>query len=646
MIKTSLLGILVPLVCLSPFAAAQTVIQNQLPSPDGLLGVDDAAITPDGNHIVVRDNTLFSTARVYDAHTGAELAQYHSTSGFTLAGVAVDAVAVTNSRAVVIGSDCQIIDLSTPGTSLLAAADVGWRPRDLEITPDGTMVAIRGGFQTGSLANGGLYVFDLATATQLAQAPGEPTTWPSGGPGEFDVDSVSVTNNHAAFLSVVGQTSTRVTIMDLHPSGGGAPDVAYETGTGTDLDLLGIPHDLAITPDGKYVAVRSGMAVGLFRLDGPNTHLVWMHRLHGSPGPFGASAMDSVEVTNDRIATISRFSNGFFGAQVDIFDIAGHQVHEVIDGDPHDLAITPSGGKLLVRTHTHLYMYNLANLGGGDNIHYISRRPQLSTHTSYGAGYDSILVTEDKAVSVARVDETATIKFFDIRNHDLQLLANYTMPARPVDVTITPSGGKVVISGFSRVEVYDFETYAQLLAYVSNPGGGYPWCDGVVANDQTAIAMGSTFNGPAGSQAAGGWLTIVDLFDQPSVYCNSNANSTGDVGQLYATGSASVASNNLHLVAHDLPKARFGVFLLGDGQVNTPFGNGVLCVGGQASSFPIQTIGSNRMAELSVDSMNLPTGSPALTVGGSANFQFLFRDTQAGPGQMNSTGGLQVLFTL
>lgn len=643
MIKTSFLGLLAPLVGLCPLLGAQSVLQNQTGS-DGLLGVDDAAITPDGRLIVVRDNTGVTSSRVYDAQTGAQLAVHFPTgSGGGISGVAHDAVAVTNSRAVVLGTRCQILDLVAPGTAPLADMDVGYKPRDLEITPDGTMVAIRGGRSLIGL-QGGLYVFDLASATQLVHAPGEPLPW-TPATTEFDVDSVAVSNEHAAFISTVGLIGTRVTIMDLHPPGGGPPAVVYETGSGADIDLIGTPHDIAMTPDGQHVAVRSELAVALFRLNGSSTNMVWIRRLHGDPGPFGFSAMDSVEVTNERIATISRFSNGSYGAQVDIFDLAGNQQFEVISGDPHDLAITPSGRRLVVRTHTHVYLYDLQSTSGGENIHFLDRRPQLSSHTSYGAGMDSLQVTEEKAVSVARMDETADIRIWDITGGELQLLKFHLMPERPVDLVITPAEAKVVISGFSRVLVFDLQTNGLLMDFDSNAGGGYPWCDGVVANDQTAIAMGSMTNGLPGSPAGGGWLTIVDLFDQPSVYCTSNANSTGDVAQIYATGSASVAGNNLRLVANDLPRAHFGVFVFGDGQLNAPFGNGVLCVGGQAAYFPPQLVATGGVAELLLDSTNLPPGSPVLSIGSTGNFQFLFRDPTLGPGQMNSTGGLEVLFT-
>lgn len=636
------LGTISSIACLCSPLFSQTVLVNNVGTSGGtpLLEVDDAEITPDGRYIVSRLNTISNSARVYDAATGVELAVYQSPTG-TLNGVGQDAMAVTNDRAVALGNDTIIMDLTNLALPALAIHNLGDGPRDLDITPDGSLVAIRGGHGIGA----GLYVIDLVTGIQVAFSPGDPRDLINF--EMYDVDSVVASNEFAAFLSSVTATgSTRVTIMSLHPTGGGNPVVSYETGTGIDIDLAGPPHDLAMTPDGTHLAVRSESSVALYDLTGSTPQMVWVKRLYDSPGPMGLSAMDSVEVTNTHIATISRWANGGFGAQVDIFDMAGNQSYEVINGDPHDLTITPNGEKLLVRTHTHVYMYRLPPGYPGLHIHYKSRRATPSTHTNYGAGMDSLVATNEVAVTLARNDETADIDLWDISGFSLTNKGSYFMNSRPVDLEITPSGSKVVVSGFAHTKIFDLLTFDQLLNFESNPGGGYPWCDGVIVNDATAMTYGSVTNGAAGSPASTGWMTIVDLFQQPSVFCASNANSTGAAGRVYATGSASVGGNNLHLVAHDMPASAPGVFIYGNAMGNTPFGSGVLCVAGQSGYFAPQMTSADGMAELAVDSMNLPQGTPAIVMGTSRFFQFLFRDRSAGAGVTNTTEGLGVQFTL
>ena len=50
---------------------------------------------------------------------------------------------------------------------------------------------------------------------------------------------------------------------------------------------------------------------------------------------------------------------------MDVFDLAGHQKHDRVWGDPHDLTITPGGTRLVVRTHQLVLLYDIGNLPGG-----------------------------------------------------------------------------------------------------------------------------------------------------------------------------------------------------------------------------------------------------------------------------------------
>ncbi len=641
--KLRTFALLSPLLALGASAlSAQTILMNHDGTQLGsdLLQVDDAEITPDGKYIVSRENRASTAMRIYDAMTGLELQRYHTLGGGSLSGVAQDAIAVTNSRAVMLGHPSRIVDLTNLNAPDVAIMNTGLWPRDLAITPDGTSVAIRGGSSMGTSDPGGLFVFDLATGTQLAHAPGIPMFY---GSSQFDVDSVAVTDRYAAFTSSPQGVETQVTIMDLHPAGGGSPTIAYETGPFGDNHIVGTPHDLTMTPDGNHLVVRSGMAVALFDLTAASPQMLWVKRLAGNPGPMDYSAMDSVEATNDRIATISRWSVAGFGAQVDVFDMAGNQRSQVIEGDPHDLAITPNGRRLVVRTHTSVYLYGLEIIAGGPNLSYLDKQDSLGTHTSYGAGYDSVQVTADLAVTTSRVGETTDARVWELGHGQLKQVAQHIMDARPVDVAIVPSGDKAVVSGFSHVMIVDLVSKGVLLNTQTNTGGGYGWCDGVATNDSTAVVFGSYTNGQAGSHSFEGWLTVIDLFDEPTVFCATNANSTGETAATHANGSASVASNDLSLVASDLPANAMGSFLYGDGQVSTPFGGGVLCVGGQSGYFSPQTANAEGVAVLGVDSMNLPFGSPGILMGSSRSFQFIFRDGIAG--QINTSAGLEVMFT-
>jgi hypothetical protein len=94
--------------------------------------------------------------------TGARLLSVQSSMG-NISGVAQDAVVCTGTRGAVLGSSLMIFDLGLlPGNPLLSETHMGFRPRDLEITPDGSLLVVRGGHPSGG-APGGMGVFDLAS---------------------------------------------------------------------------------------------------------------------------------------------------------------------------------------------------------------------------------------------------------------------------------------------------------------------------------------------------------------------------------------------------------------------------------------------------------------------------------------------------
>ena len=120
-----------------------------------------------------------------------------------------------------------------------------------------------------------------------------------------------------------------------------------------------------------------------------------------------------------------------------------------------------------------------------------------------------------------------------------------------------------------------------------------------------------------------------------------------------ATGSATVASNNLTLEASSLPLNAFGFFLASrtQGSVNQPGGSqGVLCLGGQIGRYvgPGQIKNSGATGAFSL-ALNLaqtptPTGPVAIAAGETWNFQCWYRDAVGGSATSNFTNGLNVVF--
>ena len=643
-IQISLPSVILLGTCLAlgaPEASAQFVLADDAGTHN--LGGDDGEITPNGLYGIVRETTSKTRARFYDMATGALITTVMGASldPFHLTGVAQDAVVCTDTRAATLGTSLMIFDLTLlPASPLLTEYDLGRRPRDFEITPDGSLLVVRGG-APGPFAPGGLFIFELAAGQQVATAPGLPPEYPSQR-HSFDVDSVAVTNDHAVCTSIVYAAQriyTRVTIWDLHPAGGGSPVVAYETDRTSGTDQVGGPHDLMISPDGTHCAVRSELGVACYALSGATSSQLWQSNLAGDPGPFGNSALDSIEVTDTRIATISRVSNPLYpiGAQVDVFDMAGNHGYERVFGDPHDLTIDDTGASLLVRTHRGIFLYDIAGWTPGSSLQMQdSASPVWGSHTSWGAGMDSIATSGTRVVSLFRDGAFTEVYVHDFAGGVLTEVGHHTMDDMPTDLAMTPSGERCVVSGLAQVDVIDVHT--GIASLVHDLGSGWwPWCDGVVVNENHALAFGVI------QPNWGGWVSVIDLFNQPTNYCSAGPNSVGPGAHIYANGSASIVSNDLKLWATDLPNSTPGQFFYGPNAISTPLGNGTLCVGNPARFGPIM-ISQQGSAVQAVDYGNLPAGGGAIQAGTTHRFQFIYRDPAGGGAGFNLTEGLEILF--
>lgn len=625
----------IPLVlcAAAPAASPQVVIQNLQISP-----VDDAEITPDGRLVVMREHLGLSMGvRILDAATGKQLlATQPQTQGF--GGAAQDAVAVTNERAIVIGSSGAIFDLTQPTPTLLASLVVGNVPRDVMITPDGTKALVRGGWDTD-----GLVIIDLANGTVLAHAPGEPTMVPNP---DFDVDSVVGTNTHGVFLSVgPASQTTRVTVFDLAPAGGGPPTVVLTTSpTGAARDQLGPPHDVTLAGDGAYAAVRSQLSVALYKLDGAATSQVWHKRLFGDPGPFQGTALDSIEGSSNRVATISRREGAVVGAQLDVFDLAGNQWHASMDGEPHDLALTPNGERLVVRTTAGVYLFNVAQLPAGTLLTPLDFAAAPSVGNSFGNGLDSVEVTATRAITLHRMGpQSSQVRLWDLSNDTLASAGTFSMPNKPCDVAISPDGHWAGVSGTDYAQVYDLVTATQVLTHDSAQSGAgfYPWCDGVVLDNARAVAFGYIDDG---QQPIGGWTSVIDLDPAAYRYCPGLVNSTGKRGDLEPTGSTSVALNSAGMLATSLPKNSVCALFFGTQSTWTPFGHGTLCVSGERYTPGALSSGPSGSALQPLDFQGLPSQGGVITAGSIWYFQVWYRDAQAPGSGINTTNAVKLAF--
>lgn len=619
--------------------------QSLTASSNLFLALDDVEITPNEHYAIVRQNRVDAYALVFDLTTGTLVSS--PVTGGSLCGDVVDAVAVTDDRAIVLGgSQCVILDLTQVGTPniLLASQEVGTRPNDVAITPDGSIAAVRGG-SPNAFTNQGQFLFDLQSGQMIGSRAGLPPLYPYSGPGvySYDTDSVALTDAHVVMLSIIGQTSstpmTRVTIWDLHPSAG-APSVVFET---TVLnDLFGAPHDVAISPDGTHAAVRSEFRVAAFQLSGASSSLLWSQSPFQSSDAFQDEALDSIEATDTRIVTISRHVTppSTESTQVDVFEWNGAQYFDIRPGSPHDLALTPDGSRAVVRTKAGVFEYPL---------YWLPPTPQLIPGASVAApsstvgfqdALDSIAVNDRLAVTLTHTADllSTDVWFWFVLRPQLRLLAHRTIVgSRPIDVTITADGSKAIVTGTSSISVFHLATGGLVFEHRPiGPNHYYQWCDGVAASENKTVGIGQW-----APQA--GWIDMVDMTPFAASYCTGAPNSTGHSAAIAALGKASVSANSLKLTVSGVPPFANGRFVYGATQTNLPFGDGVQCVGLPSFGLRFQDANQAGAAFYPVNFGALSSAG-AISPGATWHFQFIYSDLNSTGSGVNSSDALSITF--
>ncbi|MEM6671778.1 MAG: hypothetical protein AAF726_02980 [Planctomycetota bacterium] len=165
-----------------------------------------------------------------------------------------------------------------------------------------------------------------------------------------------------------------------------------------------------------------------------------------------------------------------------------------------------------------------------------------------------------------------------------------------------------------------------------NSGGNgthFFWDDIIIARGEPLAGIGTSYCGPA----------VV--------------NSSGQSGEIIATGSTIATDNNVLLTASGLPQTSFGFFLtsLTTGFVVGPGGSqGNLCLGGNIGRYvgtgQIQNSGllGTFSLGLNLNATPTPTGFVTIMAGETWNFQSWFRDAVGGSATSNFTDGVTVNF--
>ncbi|HUR29288.1 MAG TPA: hypothetical protein VM509_13960, partial [Planctomycetota bacterium] len=122
-------------------------------------------------------------------------------------------------------------------------------------------------------------------------------------------------------------------------------------------------------------------------------------------------------------------------------------------------------------------------------------------------------------------------------------------------------------------------------------------------------------------------------------YCALSPNSAGPGARVSASGSTSVAQQDLVLQANGCPPNKPGLFVYGSQAAQVPLGNGLLCVGGAVGRRPALVLSPTGTA-----AQLLNYTQTAITAGSTWHFQLWFRDPAGLGARFNLSNGLRVTF--
>ena len=132
--------------------------------------------------------------------------------------------------------------------------------------------------------------------------------------------------------------------------------------------------------------------------------------------------------------------------------------------------------------------------------------------------------------------------------------------------------------------------------------------------------------------------------NSPTNYCAASPNSVGTGATISASGTSSIAANDLVLHVSGLPPRQPGLFYYGATQESAPFGDGQRCI--STPNFWLAIVYSDTLgrAAHALDLANPPSAAAQIGAGSSWNFQLWYRDPAAAASGFNLSDGLSVLF--
>ncbi|TDJ65793.1 MAG: hypothetical protein E2O39_17490 [Planctomycetota bacterium] len=189
--------------------------------------------------------------------------------------------------------------------------------------------------------------------------------------------------------------------------------------------------------------------------------------------------------------------------------------------------------------------------------------------------------------------------------------------------------------------------------YDGNLLGSYPWSGGVFGQDSHAANKIEALDlYPTAGSSTIFWddISLTQIANGNCLpigtnYCASTSTSLGGPSVISATGSPSIAANDLVLSANFLP-AQPGIFIAGPSMAQIPLFNGFLCVAPQGlQRFATVNNPAGGVITEAVDYGSSAAGGLNVVAGSSYFYQRWNRDPAAGGGFANFSDALEIVHT-
>lgn len=173
--------------------------------------------------------------------------------------------------------------------------------------------------------------------------------------------------------------------------------------------------------------------------------------------------------------------------------------------------------------------------------------------------------------------------------------------------------------------------------------GPCPSTIGVTVTDGTSLVTDPALRAQWLTQSLS--FTVVSGGSLVSNYCNTAANSVGAGALIAASGSTSIAANELQLIATDCPPSKPGLFFYGPNATGpVPFNNGFLCLNGGFFRLAVLTTDVVGLAFHDLDVTDPPAPAGQIEAGDTWRFQFWYRDPTMPPSGANQSDAVSVTF--